>query len=189
MAYLQAFLEALTLPSILMMIGIGGALITIPIKDVVTLEYYDICDVFISLFFLGMIMTRMGEETYGNTFLLTGLFLGISVLIILVKLFVFVPFQERAETNALLSRKDYIGERGSVTVAIAKDGLGEVVLYTVFGNVPMTAKIYQERDREEIERIATGVKIRVRDVQGSIVLVSPDESKPFLPPLESRWGK
>lgn len=186
---MQAFFESLTVPGILMLIGIVGALLMVPLKDILTLEFYDVCDIFISLFFLGIVMTRLDEGTQGNTLLLIGIFLGISVAIIFIKLFVFVPFQEKAETNALLSRKDYIGERGKVTVAISKDGLGEVVLYTVFGNVPMTAKIYQERGKEKMERIATGETIRVRDIQGSIVFVSPDESKPFLPPLESRWGK
>lgn len=186
---MQAFMESMTLANIFMLVGIVGALITIPIKDLLSLEFYDICDVFISLFLLGMIMTRMDEGTQKNTFLLTGLFFGISVLIILIKLFVFLPFQERVETNALLSRKDYIGEVGKVTVAITKEGLGEVVLYTVFGNVPMTARIYQERDEVEILRIATGQRIRVRDIQGSIVFVSPEVEKAFLPPVESRWGK
>lgn len=185
---MQAFVEMITSANGLMLIGIVGALATIPIKDALSLEFYDICDVFISFFFVGMIMTWLGEGIQKNTFILTGIFVGVSIAIILIKIFVFVPFQERAETNALLSRKDYVGERGKVTVAISKDGVGEVVLYTVFGNVPMTAKIHQDQN-EEILRIATGQTIRVKDIQGSIVFVSPEEETSFLPPLESRWGK
>ncbi|MDE1549284.1 NfeD family protein [Jeotgalibaca caeni] len=186
---MQAFVESMSTANLLMVIGIIGAVITIPVKDFITLEFYDICDVFISLFLVGMIMTRLSVEAQENMLLLAGIFLVVSLVIILIKIFVFVPFQEKAETNALLSRKDYIGELGRVTVAITKDGLGEVVLYTVFGNVPMTAKIYQEPNEEERLRIATGEQIRVRDIQGSIVFVAPEKEKAFLPPLESRWGK
>lgn len=185
---MQAFIESMTLPNLLMLIGTAGAIILIPIKDVISLEFYDICDVFISLFFVGLIMTKMDEGMEQNKFLLTGIFLGVSIVIILIKLFVFVPFQEKAETNALLSRKDYIGERGKVTVTITKEGLGEVVLYTVFGNVPMTAKIYHQ-ENDGIIQIANGQMIRVMDIQGSIVFVAPYEEKAFLPPLESHWGK
>ena len=134
-------------------------------------------------------MTRLSEDSQVNIFLLVGLFLSISVLIMIIKIFVIVPFQKRVETNALLSRKDYVGEIGRVTVAISKDRFGEVVLYTVFGHVSMTAKIFQEPGDKELMRIATGDRIRVRDIQGSIVFVAPEEERAFLPPLESRWGK
>lgn len=186
---MQAFVESMTPASWIMIIGIIGALATIPIKDIISVEFYDICDIFISLFVVGMFMTVLGEESQRNLFLLAGLFLSVSVLIILIKIFVVVPFQKRVETNALLSRKDYVGELGRVTVAISKDGLGEVVLYTVFGNVPMTAKVYQEADQEEVLRIATGERIRVRDIEGPIVFVAPEEEHVFLPPSETRWGK
>lgn len=189
MGELQAIIESLTTANIIMIIGIVGAVVSIPIKDLLTLEYYDICDVFISLFIVGMFMTKMSEDAQNNMFLLTGIFLGVSVAIIFIKVFVFVPFQEKAETNALLSRKNYIGEPGKVTVALTKERLGEVVLYTVFGNVAATAKIYHQQGEEELLRIETGQAIRVRDVKDAIVFVSPEEIKEFLPPLESRWGK
>ena len=88
-----------------------------------------------------------------------------------------------------MSRKNYIGEPGKVTVALTNERLGEVVLYTVFGNVAATAKIYHQQGEEELLRIETGQAIRVRDVKDAIVFVSPEEIKEFLPPLESRWGK
>ena len=48
MGELQAIIESLTTANIIMIIGIVGAVVSIPIKDFLTLEYYDICDVFIS---------------------------------------------------------------------------------------------------------------------------------------------
>ncbi|HJA90061.1 MAG TPA: NfeD family protein [Candidatus Jeotgalibaca merdavium] len=186
---MSALFESMTLATGLMAVGIVGALICIPIKDIISVDFYDICDLFISLFFVGLISTKFSMESSHQTLLLIALFLAISLVIILIKLFVFVPFQAKAETNALLSRKDYIGEKGRVTVTINSDTVGEVVLYTIFGNVPMTAKIYQLSYDDSPLRIATGEQIRVMDIDGAIVYVTPYEEDLFLPPLESHWGK
>ncbi|WP_373836044.1 NfeD family protein [Jeotgalibaca arthritidis] len=186
---MSALFESMTLATGLMATGIIGALICIPVKDIISVDFYDICDLFISLFFVGLISTKFSMESSHQTLLLIALFLAISLVIILIKLFVFVPFQAKAETNALLSRKDYIGEKGRVTVTINLDTVGEVVLYTIFGNVPMTAKIYQSSDDDSPLRIATGEQIRVMDIDGAIVYVTPYEEDLFLPPLESHWGK
>mgnify|MGYP003458531072 CR=1 FL=1 len=55
---MQAIIESLTTANIIMIIGIVGAVVSIPIKDFLTLEYYDICDVFISLFIVGISAAR-----------------------------------------------------------------------------------------------------------------------------------
>ena len=103
---MSALFESMTLATGLMATGIIGALICIPVKDIISVDFYDICDLFISLFFVGLISTKFSMESSHQTLLLIALFLAISLVIILIKLFVFVPFQTKAETNALLSRKE-----------------------------------------------------------------------------------
>lgn len=186
---MQEFFTSLPLSQQLMLVGIVGAVVMIPIKDILSFEVYDICDVFFSTLFTGFLLEAMGKENGAEKLLIGGLFIGISVVIVILKLVLFVPFQRKAETSALMSRNDYLGESGKVTVSIRKYGLGEIVIYTPFGNVPMTAAIYQDGQAGNIERIASGEPIRVMNIENSIAYVEPYIATTFLPPLKSSWGK
>lgn len=186
---LQEFFTSLTLTQQVMLGSIVGALVTIPVKDVLSVGYYDICDVFFSTFFTALLLEAMGKEDGMDKLVMGAMFIGISMVIIFLKIVLIVPFQEKAETTALMSREDYVGETGKVTVAIKGDALGEVVIYTPFGNATMTAKIYHGFEAEKMPKIATGEPVRVMDVEGSIVYVEPYTATTFLPPLKSSWGK
>lgn len=71
------------------------------------------------------------------------------------------------EASSLIESKDLIGLTGRVTVAIPSDGLGEVSC-TV--KAQTTRRLARSQNRQAIPE---GAIVRIREVQGDVVLVEP----------------
>lgn len=118
----------------------------------------------------------VNESMPGNTAISIGLFILIVVTVItgvvLLNIFVIIPFRSRSENSSATSIQQLEGKEGTVSVSIPADGVGEVLVYTGFTKINKMAKIY-ENDNESISFIEQGTNVLVMDVKDSILYVMP----------------
>lgn len=163
--YMQlAFVTCLTL-----------ALLTLPLRDIITIGFFDISDLFVSFMISVFIAYMINETMPTNTVISTGLFIfiniGVITGVVLLNIFVIIPFRSRAENSSATSIKQLEGKEGKVSISITENGIGEVVVYTGFSKVNRMAKIYKNND--DITVIPQDTNVLVMDIKDSILYVLP----------------
>ncbi|WP_256244868.1 hypothetical protein [Alkalibacterium sp. 20] len=152
------------------------ALLTLPLRDIVTVGFFDISDLFVSFMIAVFIGYMINELMPANTAISIGLFMFIVVSVVtgvvLLNIFVIIPFRSRSENSSATSIQQLEGKEGTVSVSITADGVGEVIVYTGFTKINKMAKIY-ESGNESIAFIEQGTNILVMDVKDSILYVIP----------------
>lgn len=152
------------------------ALLTLPLREIVTIGFFDISDLFVSLMIAVFIGYMINESMPGNAFISIGLFILILVTvvtgIVLLNIFVIIPFRSRSENSSATSIRQLEGKEGTVSVSITADGVGEVLVYTGFTKINRMAKIY-ENSNEPVTFIEQGTNVLVMDIKDSILYVLP----------------
>ena len=152
------------------------ALLTLPLREIVTIGFFDISDLFVSLMIAVFIGYMINESMPGNAFISIGLFILILVTvvtgIVLLNIFVIIPFRSRSENSSATSIRQLEGKEGTVSVSITADGVGEVLVYTGFTKINRMAKIY-ENSSKPVTFIEQGTNVLVMDIKDSILYVLP----------------
>lgn len=152
------------------------ALLTLPLREIVTIGFFDISDLFVSLMIAVFIGYMINESMPGNSFISIGLFILILVTvvtgIVLLNIFVIIPFRSRSENSSATSIRQLEGKEGTVSVSITADGVGEVLVYTGFTKINRMAKIY-ENSSKPVTFIEQGTNVLVMDIKDSILYVLP----------------
>lgn len=152
------------------------ALLTLPLREIITIGFFDISDLFVSLMIAVFIGYMINESMPGNAFISIGLFILILVTvvtgIVLLNIFVIIPFRSRSENSSATSIRQLEGKEGTVSVSITADGVGEVLVYTGFTKTNRMAKIY-ENSSEPVTFIEQGTNVLVMDVKDSFLYVLP----------------
>ncbi|WP_225744612.1 hypothetical protein [Marinilactibacillus sp. Marseille-P9653] len=152
------------------------ALLTLPLREIVTIGFFDISDLFVSLMIAVFIGYMINESMPGNAFISIGLFILILVTvvtgIVLLNIFVIIPFRSRSENSSATSIRQLEGKEGTVSVSITADGVGEVLVYTGFTKINRMAKIY-ENSSKSVTFIEQGTNVLVMDIKDSILYVLP----------------
>lgn len=152
------------------------ALLTLPLRDIVSIGFFDISDLFVSLMIAVFIGYMINEGMPGNSTISIGLFILILVTVVtsvvLLNIFVIIPFRSRSENSSATSILQLEGKEGTVSISITADGVGEVLVYTGFTKINKMAKIY-ENGNEPISFIEQGTNILVMEVKDSILYVLP----------------
>ncbi|MEC6748347.1 hypothetical protein VXN63_07300 [Marinilactibacillus sp. XAAS-LB27] len=152
------------------------ALLTLPLREIITIGFFDISDLFVSLMIAVFIGYMINESMPGNAFISIGLFILIFVTvvtgIVLLNIFVIIPFRSRSENSSATSIRQLEGKEGTVSVSITADGVGEVLVYTGFTKTNRMAKIY-ENSSEPVTFIEQGTNVLVMDVKDSFLYVLP----------------
>lgn len=152
------------------------ALLTLPLRDIITVGFFDISDLFVSFMIAVFIGYMINESMPGNIAISIGLFMLIVVTVVtgvvLLNIFVVIPFRSRSENSSATSIQQLEGKEGTVLVSITADGVGEVLVYTGFTKINKMAKIY-ENGKDPISFIEQGTNILVMDVKDSILYVIP----------------
>ncbi|MCC5894135.1 MAG: hypothetical protein JJU16_01605 [Alkalibacterium sp.] len=152
------------------------ALLTLPLRDIVTIGFFDISDLFVSFMISVFIGYMINEGMPANAAISVGLFALIVVTVVtcvvLLNIFVIIPFRSRSENSSATSIRQLEGKEGTVSISITADGVGEVLVYTGFTKINKMAKIY-ESGNEPIAFIEQGTNVLVMDVKDSILYVIP----------------
>lgn len=151
------------------------ALLTLPLRDIVTVGFFDISDLFVSFMITVFIGYIVNELLPDNTAISIGLFIFIFVTVVtgvvLLNIFVIIPFRSRSENSSATSIRQLEGKEGTVSVSITEHGIGEVVVYTGFSKINKMAKIYENKD--QITLIPQDTNVLIMDVRDSILYVLP----------------
>lgn len=152
------------------------ALLTLPLREIVTIGFFDISDLFVSLMIAVFIGYMVNESMPDNASISIGLFILILVTVVtgvvLLNIFVIIPFRSRSENSSATSIRQLEGKEGTVSVSITADGVGEVLVYTGFTKTNRMAKIY-ENSSEPVTFIEQGTNVLVMDVKDSFLYVLP----------------
>lgn len=172
------YLASLSHLETLFLIGVTGALVLLPLKDVISFEFYDICDVFLSLMMAAIVFAARGidEPSPENILIVMGI---ISIGIIFIKVFVIVPFQKKGENSTVLSMQDYVGMTGTISVSVTKASIGEVIISTPFGIRNQMAKISWEGKEEKKTTLTVGTAVRIVKIKDGILYVEEVEKEGF----------
>ena len=152
---------------------IALAILTLPLKDIITIGFYDISDFFVTgmiAFFItyGVLVTNLATV---SLWLFVGIFLAVMVVIMLMNILVILPFKSRAENSNITSIHDLEGKEATVSIPITLNGTGEVIVSTGFTRVNKMAKIYDNTDN--ITEILKKENVLVMDVSNNILYVLP----------------
>ncbi|WP_208559472.1 hypothetical protein [Marinilactibacillus kalidii] len=152
------------------------ALLMLPLRDILTIGFFDISDLFVSIMiavFIGYIINdRLPENDSISVGLFTFLFITVVIGVVLLNIFVIIPFRSRSENSSATSIHQLEGKEGTVSISITADGVGEVLMYTGFTKINRMAKIY-ENSSEPVTFIEQGTNILVMDVKDSMLYVLP----------------
>lgn len=152
------------------------ALLTLPLRDIITIGFFDISDLFVSFMIAVFIGYMINESLPGSQPVSTRLFMFIIVsvvtAVVLLNIFVIIPFRSQAENSSATSIRQLEGKEGTVSISITADGVGEVLVYTGFTKTNRMAKIY-ESGANPITFIEQGTNVLVMDVKDSILYVLP----------------
>ncbi|WP_029278520.1 membrane protein [Carnobacterium jeotgali] len=152
---------------------IALAILTLPLKDIISIGFYDISDFFVTgmiAFFItyGVLVTNLATV---SLWLFVGIFLAVMVVIMLMNILVILPFKSRAENSNITSIHDLEGKEATVSIPITLNGTGEVIVSTGFTRVNKMAKIYDNTDN--ITEILKKENVLVMDVSNNILYVLP----------------
>lgn len=152
------------------------ALLTLPLRDIISIGFFDISDLFVSLMISVFIGFMINEGMPGDNYLSVGLFMLVVITVVtgvvLLNIFVIIPFRSRSENSSATSIRQLEGKEGTVSISITADGVGEVLVYTGFTKINKMAKIY-ESGNETIAFIEQGTNVLIMDVKDSILYVIP----------------
>lgn len=147
------------------------ALITLPLRDIITIGFYDVSDFFVSgmiSFFVGYIVSN---QTMLTTTIFIVIYIAVTSIVILLNIFIIIPFRRRSENSSATSIHQLAGKEGTVSIPITFDGIGEVVVYTGFSKTNRMAKIY--KDKNAPSNIKAGENVLVIEIKDSILYVQP----------------
>ena len=152
---------------------IALAILTLPLKDIISIGFYDISDFFVTgmiAFFItyGVLVTNLATV---SLWLFVGIFFAIMVVIMLMNILAILPFKSRAENSNITSIHDLEGKEATVSIPITLNGTGEVIVSTGFTRVNKMAKIYDNTDN--ITEILKKENVLVMDVSNNILYVLP----------------
>lgn len=149
------------------------AILTLPLKDIISVGFYDISDFFVT----GMITFFI---TYGiliakpdliSSMLFVGIFFVSMIAIMLMNILVILPFKGRAENSSITSIYQLEGKEGKISIPILLNQTGEVIVYTGFTRVNKMAKIYENDDG--ITTIPINENVLVMEVKDRVLYVLP----------------
>ena len=152
---------------------IALAILTLPLKDIISVGFYDISDFFVTgmiTFFItyGILVT---DRLKVSIWLFTGIFFVIMVIIMLMNILVILPFKNRAENSNITSIYELEGKEAKVSIPITLNGTGEVIVSTGFTRVNKMAKIYDNTDG--VTDIQKNENVLIMDVRDNILYVLP----------------
>ena len=152
---------------------IALAILTLPLKDIISVGFYDISDFFVTgmiAFFIiyGVLVTN---RTTVSIWLFAGIFFAIMIVIMLMNILVILPFKRRAENSSITSIHELEGKEGKVSIPITLNGTGEVIVSTGFTRINRMAKIYNNADG--ITDISKNENVLIMDVRDNILYVLP----------------
>ncbi|WP_407371814.1 hypothetical protein [Carnobacterium sp.] len=152
---------------------IALAILTLQLKDIISVGFYDISDFFVTgmiAFFItyGVLVTSRAPV---SIWLFAGIFFAIMVVIMLMNILVILPFKSRAENSNVTSIHDLEGKEATVSIPITLNGTGEVIVSTGFTRVNKMAKIYDNTDN--ITDIPKNENVLIMDVRDNILYVLP----------------
>lgn len=152
---------------------IALAILTLPLKDIISVGFYDISDFFVTgmiAFFItyGVLMTN---RALVSIWLFVGIFFVLMVIIMLMNILVILPFKSRAENSNVTSIHELEGKEAKVSIPITLNGTGEVIVSTGFTRVNKMAKIYDNTDN--ITEIQKNENVLIMDVSNNILYVLP----------------
>lgn len=152
---------------------IALAILTLPLKDIISVGFYDISDFFVTgmiAFFItyGILVT---DRLAVSIWLFVGIFFVIMIFIMLMNILVILPFKNRAENSSITSIYELEGKEAKVSIPITLNGTGEVVVSTGFTRVNKMARIYDNTD--DITDIPKNENVLIMDVRDNILYVLP----------------
>ena len=152
---------------------IALAILTLPLKDIISVGFYDISDFFVTgmiAFFItyGVLVANLATV---SIWLFVGVFLAVMVVIMLMNILVILPFKSRAENSTTTSIHELEGKEATVSIPITLNGTGEVIVSTGFTRVNKMAKIYDNTDN--ITEIPKNENVLIMDVSNNILYVLP----------------
>lgn len=152
---------------------IALAILTLPLKDIISVGFYDISDFFVTgmiAFFItyGVLVANLATV---SIWLFVGVFLAVMVVIMLMNILVILPFKSRAENSTTTSIHELEGKEATVSIPITLNGTGEVIVSTGFTRVNKMAKIYDNTDN--ITVIPKNENVLIMDVSNNILYVLP----------------
>ncbi|MCM3512226.1 hypothetical protein [Carnobacterium inhibens] len=152
---------------------IALAILTLPLKDIISVGFYDISDFFVTgmiAFFItyGVLVTNLATV---SIWLFVGVFLAVMIVIMLMNILVILPFKSRAENSTITSIHELEGKEATVSIPITLNGTGEVIVSTGFTRVNKMAKIYDNTDN--ITEIPKNENVLIMDVSNNILYVLP----------------
>lgn len=161
---------------LLFIIGVVGTVLTFPINDILSLGFYDITDFFLGILTTSLLVNALKKSMSESFGLFTSVFLVVSALIIVFKIFFVLPLMRRAENSTITSSKDLEGREATVTVPIGQTTIGEIIVSTGFGKMNRMARIYASPDTEEVRTIASGETVLIIEIRDNIAYVIPYEN-------------
>lgn len=152
---------------------IALAILTLPLKDIISVGFYDISDFFVTgmiAFFItyGILLTN---RSIVSIWLFAGIFFVSMIIIMLMNILVILPFKNRAENSSITSIYELEGKEAKVSIPITLNGTGEVIVSTGFTRVNKMAKIYDNTDG--ITDIPKNENVLIMDVSDNILYVLP----------------
>lgn len=152
---------------------IALAILTLPLKDIISVGFYDISDFFVTgmiAFFItyGILLTN---RSIVSIWLFAGIFFVSMIIIMLMNILVILPFKNRAENSSITSIYELEGKEAKVSIPITLNGTGEVIVSTGFTRVNKMAKIYDNTDG--ITDIPKNENVLIMDVRDNILYVLP----------------
>ncbi|MBT2732450.1 hypothetical protein [Carnobacterium sp. ISL-102] len=152
---------------------IALAILTLPLKDIISVGFYDISDFFVTgmiAFFItyGILLTN---RSIVSIWLFAGIFFVSMIIIMLMNILVILPFKNRAENSSITSIYELEGKEAKVSIPITLNGTGEVIVSTGFTRVNKMAKIYDNTDG--ITDIPKNENVLIMDISDNILYVLP----------------
>lgn len=152
---------------------IALAILALPLKDIISVGFYDISDFFVTgmiAFFItyGILLTN---RSIVSIWLFAGIFFVSMIIIMLMNILVILPFKNHAENSSITSIYELEGKEAKVSIPITLNGTGEVIVSTGFTRVNKMAKIYDNTDG--ITDIPKNENVLIMDVSDNILYVLP----------------
>lgn len=174
---------------ILFFIGFIGALVTLPFQDLLDLGVYNISD-----FFFGLVATACVSILLGNSDSVTNselvfYFSVTAIILILIKIFVFIPFRKNSENSTTFSLKSLEGKEGEVMTTITQESMGEVLAFAGFTRINKSARIY-DNGKDDTTEIKIGSKVLIIEVKENVLYVLPyDNAIKIHKELGTTWNE
>lgn len=168
------YLSNLSTLETLFTIGVVGALLTFPLNDILSVGFFDITDFFLAMVITSVVSGSLDDVVNPKRQLIL-IYIVVSLLLSLFKIFLIIPFMKRAENSAVTSWKDLEGKEGTLITGIVENGVGEVMVFDGFSRMNKMAKIYKQ-DSQEMATLKKGTNVLIIEIIDSIAYVIPYEN-------------